>query len=243
MPSISKSLVPLLIAGLSAISLAQSPSAAMPQPGWPAPANAQPEAGFLSPGEPPPGGVVPAEFRQPLPPEPTRESSRLLPPPGGSERSASGSSAEAPTSMVTVVASLATVLGLFLLSAWGLRRLAPAGMTALPGEVFEVLGRAPLGSRQQVHLLRCGKKLLLVSISATGTQTLTEVTDPPEVDRLSGFCEQARPNSATATFRQVLGQLGGGQAAELRHVRQLDELRAGDRRNSPADQTLENQHV
>jgi len=243
MPSIAKSLAPALIVGLSAISLAQSPSPAMPQPGWPAPANARPEAGFLPPGESRPGSVVPAAFQQPLPAEATTKSSRLLPPPGRSERSPAGSSPDAPTSMLTVVASLATVLGLFLLAAWGLRRLAPAAMIALPGEVFEVLGRAPLGSRQQVHLLRCGKKLLLVSVTATGAQTLTEVTDPPEVDRLSGLCQQARPNSATATFRQVLGQLGGGQAAELRQVRQLEELRAGGRRNTPADQTLENRHV
>jgi len=232
MPSIAKLLAPVLIAGLAATSLAQSSSPAMPQPQWPAP------------GESPPGSVVPAAFQQPLPAEATRESSRSLPPPGRSKRSPAGSSPDAPTSMVTVVASLATVLGLFLLAAWGLRRLAPAGMTALPGEVFEVLGRAPLGSRQQVHLIRCGRKLLLVSVTAGGTQTLTEVTDPPEVDRLSGLCQQARPNSATATFRQVLGQLSGGQAAaELPQVRQLDELRAGGRKNSPADQPLENRHV
>ena len=63
--------------------------------------------------------------------------------------------------------------------------------TLLPTEVVEVLGRAPLAGRQQMHLLRCGNKLLLVSVTPTGAETLTEVTDPVEVDRLSGLCRQA----------------------------------------------------
>ena len=41
----------------------------------------------------------------------------------------------------------------------------PPGPAALPGEAFEVLGRASSTHRQQVHLLRCGSKLLLVSLT------------------------------------------------------------------------------
>ena len=78
----------------------------------------------------------------------------------------------------------------------------------MPGEVVEVLGRAPLANRQQIHLLRCGNKLLLVSVTPTGAETLTEITDPMEVDRLAGLCQQAQPGSATAAFRKVLQQFG-----------------------------------
>ena len=95
--------------------------------------------------------------------------------------------------MATVGGSLAVVLGLFLLVAWVMRKASPRSSSALPGEVFEVLGRAPLAGRQQVHLLRCGSKLLLVSITPAATETLTEVTDPVEVDRLAGLCRQAHP--------------------------------------------------
>ena len=55
------------------------------------------------------------------------------------------------------------MLGIFFLVVWLLRRASPRGPAALPGEAFEVLGRAPLANRQQAHLLRCGNKLLLVS--------------------------------------------------------------------------------
>jgi flagellar protein FliO/FliZ len=106
-----------------------------------------------------------------------------------------------------VVSSLGIVIGVFLLGVWIFRRAAPQGMTRLPNEVFEILGRAPLAGRQQVHLLRCGSKLLLVSVMPEGAETLTEITDPLEVDRLAGFCRQAHPQSSSTAFRQVFEQL------------------------------------
>ncbi len=112
-------------------------------------------------------------------------------------------------SMVTVGASLAVVLGLLLAVAWLLRRAAPKSLAPLPQEVVEVLGRAPLAGRQQLHLLRCGSKLLLVSVTPAGAETLTEITDPAEVDRLAGLCQQARPGSTTEAFRQVFEQFTG----------------------------------
>jgi len=115
--------------------------------------------------------------------------------------------------VVTVGGSLAVVLGVFFLIAWAVRSAAPRGLTLLPSEVVEVLGRAPLAGRQQLHLLRCGKKLILVSVTPAGAETLTEISDPEEVDRLAGLCQQARPNSATAAFRQVLRQLAGQNKA------------------------------
>ncbi len=109
-------------------------------------------------------------------------------------------------SVVTVGASLAVVLGLFLVAAWVMRRTAPGNCPLLPGEVLEVLGRAPLSGRQQVQLIRLGNKLVLLSVAPTGVETLSEVTDPEEVDRLAALCQRVRPGSATAVFRQVFQQ-------------------------------------
>jgi flagellar biogenesis protein FliO len=115
--------------------------------------------------------------------------------------------------LVTAGSSLALVLGLFLLVAWLLRRASPKGLTALPSEVVEVLGRAPLPGRQQVHLIRLGHKLVLICVSTAGAEPLAEVTDPHEVDRLAGLCREAHPQSATANFRQVLSQIGRERTA------------------------------
>jgi flagellar biogenesis protein FliO len=117
------------------------------------------------------------------------------------------------SAMFTVGGSLSIVLGLFLVVAWAMRKTAPRGTNRLPKEVFEILGRAPLGARQQVQLLRYGSKLLLVSITPHGTETLTEVTDPLEVDRIAGICQQGNPKSSTAAFRQVFQQVATKPAA------------------------------
>jgi flagellar biogenesis protein FliO len=114
-------------------------------------------------------------------------------------------------SLVTVGGSLTAVLGLFFLVAWMLRRASPGRAGNLPPEVFETLGRAALASHQQVHLLRCGNKLLLVSVTAGAAETLTEISDPAEVERLVGLCRQTRSGGSPATFRQALRQ------AEHRH--------------------------
>jgi flagellar biogenesis protein FliO len=148
------------------------------------------------------------EKRQPIPLSPLDRKSRNVSSP--SAQSGSQDAPKKPTglpSMATLFGSLAVVVGVFLLIAWLMRRAAPQGLTRLPDEAFEVLGRAPLAGRQNVHLLRCGNKLLLVSVTPAGTETLTEITDPQEVDRLAGLCRQGGPHSSTAAFKQIFEQL------------------------------------
>jgi len=137
-----------------------------------------------------------------------------LPPRGSAQdRDLSGPSAPTPTrSIVTVVASLAIVLGLFFAVVWISRRSLPRGLTPLSKEVVQVLGRAPLAGRQQMHLVRIGNRLLLVSVTPTGAETLTEIADPEEVEHLAALCQQGQTDSATATFRNVLSQLGSEPA-------------------------------
>ena len=115
-------------------------------------------------------------------------------------------------SLATVMGSLAIVLGLFFLVAWISRRGMSPGQGILPGDAVQVLGHAPLSGRQHMHLLRIGTKLLLVSATQTGAQTLTEITDPDEVQHMMALCERRRPESATATFREVMTQLSAQSA-------------------------------
>jgi flagellar biogenesis protein FliO len=117
-----------------------------------------------------------------------------------------GKRADGLSSAMTVAGSLAMVLGIFFLVVWVFRRVSPNASTALPAEAFEVLGRAPLANRQQAMMLRCGNKLLLVCAGVADTKTLTEITDPAEVDRLVGLCRQGRSGGAAAAFRQVFRQ-------------------------------------
>lgn len=111
------------------------------------------------------------------------------------------------TSTVTTVAgSLGVALGLFFVLAWFMRRTMPQSMTRLPSEAVEQLGRAPLAGKQNLHLLRVGGKLLLVVVTPFGAETLTEVTDPEEVDRLCALCKKNAPHGPSAEFRAVMRQ-------------------------------------
>jgi flagellar biogenesis protein FliO len=106
--------------------------------------------------------------------------------------------------LATGAASLGIVLGLFLVIIWAVRRGLPRGAGVLPGDAVEVLGRAPFVGKQHVHLVRCGNKLLLVCVSPGSVQTLTEITDPAEVERLAGLAQGRR--AAPGSFRETLEQ-------------------------------------
>lgn len=106
--------------------------------------------------------------------------------------------------MTTIVGALAVCLGAFFLLVWVTKRHAPAGMAALPKEVIESLGRSSLNGRQHLQLLRVGRKLVLLHVTPTGAEALTEIVDPAEVDRLVGLCQQTKATSVTASFRDVL---------------------------------------
>ncbi|MEX2173309.1 MAG: flagellar biosynthetic protein FliO [Pirellulaceae bacterium] len=145
---------------------------------------------------------------------------RLAPRGTSGKRSLDRPAAATPSGAIgTVVASLAIVLGLFLAFAWAARRFAPAGSAMLPKEAVELLGRAPLAGRQQMQLIRVGNKLLLVAMSAGGAETLTEITDPVEVEHLAGLCRRGKTDSASASFNRVLTQLATDPSAETARTR------------------------
>jgi flagellar biogenesis protein FliO len=167
----------------------------------------------------PQGPVQRATYESPLP-IPRKTEAPLPLAPRGQE--ISGETPSSGDAVMTTLGSLAVVLCLFLAVTWLLKRGAPTASTVLPGEVVEILGRAPLPGRHQMHLVRCGHKLLLVAISTAGADTLTEITDPVEVDRLCGLCREHHPQSATASFRSILNQLGN-EPRKGRQPRQIEE--------------------
>jgi len=59
---------------------------------------------------------------------------------------------------------------------------------ALPPDVFEMLGEAPLGGQQSVRVIRFGPRTLLVAVSAGGARTLAELNDPQVTERIVSAC-------------------------------------------------------
>lgn len=165
---------------------------------------------------------TPASFSQPAEVPAEGPPALLLPPAGQAER---GERRATPLpSVATLLGSLGVVLGLFLLLAWVVKLAMPKGSALLPRDAVEMLGRTPLSGRHYVHLIRCGNKILLVSVTQGAAETLTEITDPVEVDRLAGICYQSRPFSASANFRQLLNGFASERPTARRRTRLDDEL-------------------
>lgn len=149
---------------------------------------------------------------RPLPAAPRRS---LAPPstpsaedsPGGSAQPLSFDWNSLPFNPTSTAAALAMVVGLLLLCLAAVRKAGPKSQRVLPGEVAAVLGRVPLGGKQTAHLLKLGSKLVLVHISPEEVKTITEVTDPAEVTRLLGLCEQNADHSSSTAFRDVFARL------------------------------------
>lgn len=145
------------------------------------------------------------------------------------------------SSFGTMLGSLAIVLGLFVVTIKLLRRGMPGAKQRLGRDVVEVLGQTPLAPRQTLQVIRFGNKILLVAMSPDGCDTLTEITDPLEVDRVAGMCQQAQTNSSTKTFGELFRQVTSLRpvvsepAAEMPAATStLDEVRARLRSGSVA---------
>lgn len=111
--------------------------------------------------------------------------------------------------LLSIGSSLLIVVGLFLGVAWCYRKTLHTSIGGgLPQQVVNVLGRTPLAARQQMVLVRFGSKLVLVSVIQGEARTLSEITDPLEVDQLVGLCEAAKPGSISHSFKNVLLQEG-----------------------------------
>lgn len=132
-----------------------------------------------------------AEAKRPLPPKPG---------PGEALKSSTGQFPYAAT-----FGSLAAVLGAFFIFVWFQKRGSKRGVRALPPEVVEPLGTIPFVSRQALHVVRFGSKILLVNVTLGGSETLAEIDDPREAERILALCRRNRPDALGRTFREVLG--------------------------------------
>ena len=108
--------------------------------------------------------------------------------------------------MTTILSALAIVLGAFFLVVWLTRSTNQRRWSPLPKEAVQLLGRAPLAGRQWMQLIRVGNKLVMVSVNGNQVDTITEITDPEEVEQIVALCHRNRSSNIRQTFQQVLDQ-------------------------------------
>ena len=116
------------------------------------------------------------------------------------------------TPTITVVSSLAVVLGLFAALVWGSRRFGSGSVHhgSIPKEVIQTLGSMPIDPRTRVTMLRCGTRILLLAQTAGTAQTLCEITDPQEVLDLTAACLGKSKREFASTLRSIENETTSG---------------------------------
>ncbi len=165
----------------------------------------------------PPQPVQPATFQSAVPVAPAalpleKESAKPIPLAGPTQTKPKATSSWA--NLGTMMMSLGVVLVLFMATMWLLRKTMPGTKNQLGRGVVELLGTTPMGQRQSLQVIRFGNKILLVAMGPSGCDTLTEITDPFEVDRLAGLCQQQQANSISGSFRDLFRQITSVRSGE-----------------------------
>ena len=99
---------------------------------------------------------------------------------------------------VRTLAALAVVVVLIFVVRLLLRRLGPVGKGGKGPDAIEVLARSSLSAKHRLYLVRLGQRLVLVGSGPEGLTTLSEVTDPDEVSRLSARAGATARSAKTA---------------------------------------------
>jgi flagellar biogenesis protein FliO len=131
-----------------------------------------------------------------------------------------------------IIGGLAVVIGGYLGLVWLLKIINPAGSGAIPREALEVVGSAPLNSKQNLQLIRLGSKLMLMIHGPDGTQPIGEVSDPAEVEHLLAIC------SGGGRRQRVSPAIGAAIENRLRSAQQstAPERNVAHQQNQPGQQ-------
>lgn len=150
--------------------------------------------------------------------------------PAGSQQKNRATSGNWWTSLGGLMIVLALIVGMAAL----LKKHLPGAKMGLPSEAVQPLGRKLLEHRHAIHLVRCGSRILVIGSSPQGLNTLAEITDPVEVDYLSGICTRRDANSANEGFRQFLNRFRSDETVEGITEQSAENTRLRDRHEETA---------
>lgn len=107
--------------------------------------------------------------------------------------------------LITVASSLAIVLALFSALVWTGRKFGgrASGSKPLPAAALTPLGHVMLDPRTKLLLVKCGRRILVLSQTASGITPITEVTHPDEVRELMASCSAEARDEFQRTLREV----------------------------------------
>jgi flagellar biogenesis protein FliO len=104
-----------------------------------------------------------------------------------------------------LVFALTVVVGAMYVTHLVWKRLGMPGAANRAAGALQVLSRLNLSPRQQLVLVRVGRRVVLVGNSGTQMNPLCEISDPEEAAGLLGLAATEREESVSASFNSVLG--------------------------------------
>jgi flagellar biogenesis protein FliO len=133
-----------------------------------------------------------------------------------------------------LVFALIVVLGAMYVTHQVWKRLGMPGSANRAAGALQVLSRLNLSPRQQLVLVRVGRRVVLVGNSGTQMNALCEIGDPDEAAGLLGLAATERDESVSATFNSVLG----GEERRFEEQTNIDIQAAGDGEPATEEQAL-----
>lgn len=118
-------------------------------------------------------------------------------------QSATGSSQVAPQdpfSFTRVTLALGAVVSLILVFRWGARRFMVGGVTSGNSRAVQVISRTIVSPKQQLMLVKVGRRLVLVANTGAGMNAICEIRDEQEVADLLGQVSADRGDSVSRAF-------------------------------------------
>jgi flagellar biogenesis protein FliO len=108
-----------------------------------------------------------------------------------------------------VTTALAVVVILILLLRWGAKRFFGVAAVGRSSRAVQVMARTPVSPRQQLMVLRVGRRLLVVADGGSQMNTLSEITDPDEVAALVGQLQGEHGERAGKGFGSLFSKMRG----------------------------------
>jgi flagellar biogenesis protein FliO len=120
-------------------------------------------------------------------------------------RTAAGADNSDPYDLKRLGIALAVVVGAIFLTQKVWKRMGLPGAGGRASGALQVVSRLSVSPKQQVMLLRVGRRLVLVANNGAQMSPLCQIDDPEEAAAILGATATEQPTSASASFSAVLG--------------------------------------
>jgi flagellar biogenesis protein FliO len=103
-----------------------------------------------------------------------------------------------PYSYPKILLAMGLVVALILTLKWGAGKVAPGMAGGRSGKAISILSRLPVGPKQQLMLVRIGRRAVLVGNTGGQMNSLCEITDADELAHLIGQVESEKPTTVVS---------------------------------------------